>query len=109
MKLGHDQCGCIDGQCFIGIRRPPALLATGHAESLADINCSKYEISYCEPLHDLRNTIQFILEELADSLKELGLDEKLTKQVADFCVQAKGEPTISVKAIIIQDVAYLLS
>lgn len=70
----------------LGIRRAPALLTTG--ESLEAIGLVDYEIATCEPLHDLKNCIQHIMEELPIvkyNNKDLGVKN------AKFCKDKLGE------------------
>jgi hypothetical protein len=61
-----------------GVRRMPALLtAERQVAGLLD----SYEVVMCEPLHDLKNVISAILEELPHQIEERSLKRKVT----EFC------------------------
>ena len=47
-----------------GIQRVPALMYKNPTESLSNLNLSKYEILFTEPLHDISNHIKNIYQEL---------------------------------------------
>ena len=80
--------------CVIGIQRLPALLSTG--EALADIGCSNYEISTCEPLHDLKNMIHHILNELPHHIT----NPQLRQQIKNFCESTLGMTPCSLAFLI---------
>ena len=67
--------------------RLPALLTCG--DTLSEIGCSDYEISLCEPLHDLKNTISTILDEMPAVIE----DQRLQTAIRDFCKQLTGKLT----------------
>ena len=64
----------------LGVKSLPALLTTGL--SLADIGCESYELSTCEPLHDLMTMIYNILQELPAHVETKMLKEEI-KTVCD--------------------------
>ncbi len=47
-----------------GIQRPAALLCENPQQPPKSINCSKYEVIACKPLHDITNMVQHIILEL---------------------------------------------
>lgn len=51
---------------FIGIKRPAALLCTGRDPS----EIEEYEIGLIEPLHDIKNIINRIFDELPHAVTE---------------------------------------
>ena len=75
------------GHSVLGVTRLPALLTCG--DTLSEIGCSDYEISLCEPLHDLKNTISTILDEMPAVIE----DQRLQTAIRDFCKQLTGKLT----------------
>lgn len=70
-----------------GICRPPALLLKSTTESTKDIHISDYEVLACEPLHDITNVIQHLIEELP-----YHVDNPQTKQELEkFALNTIGE------------------
>ena len=61
-----------------GIQQLPALLSTGQTKD--DVGCGKYEICKCEPMHDLKNVISPILDEI----ERLAVSDLLKKAIADL-------------------------
>ncbi|CAC5408358.1 unnamed protein product [Mytilus coruscus] len=53
-----------------GISRPPALLLYYPEKSLTESNISCYEVLPCEPLHDISNVVQNIIQELPHHVKQ---------------------------------------
>ena len=47
-----------------GICRPPALMLTNPQKSTEEHNIDGYEVMQCEPLPDICNVVQHIIEEL---------------------------------------------
>ena len=64
--------------------RLPGLLTYG--DTLSDIECAELEISMCEPLHDLKNVISIILNEMPGQIES----NRLTKSISDFCEKLAG-------------------
>lgn len=54
---------------------------------LEQIHCSNYEVVLTEPLHDLKNLIQFLLERLPKQLE----DGLFKDDIARFCSSAIGK------------------
>ena len=71
-----------------GMIRLPALLT--HGDTLSDIECAELEISMCEPLHDLKNVISIILDEMPSQIESIPLRQSIT----DFCVRLTGNPNL---------------
>ena len=69
---------------IIGVIRLPALLTTGL--TLKEIGCPLYEISQCEPLHDLKNLITHLMNELPHQIE----DGTLKNRVKEFCQETLG-------------------
>ena len=64
--------------------RLPALLTRGN--TLSEIQCSQLEISPCEPLHDIKNVISIILDEMPAMIKS----PTLKKSLSAFCSDLTG-------------------
>lgn len=63
------------------------LLSTG--KTLEELGCDRYEISLCEPLHDFKNLITHILEELRQQLGGVPRDVKET--ITQYCKGILGK------------------
>jgi hypothetical protein len=70
---------------LLGVRRLPAICSTGR--SLAELGCEMYEVVLCDPLHDFKNLIFHILEELANHIDNVNLQH----DVKEFCKKAIGK------------------
>ena len=57
-------------ETFLGVKRPPALLCTGRSEDVI----ADYEDAMTEPLHDFKNVINHVFEELPHAVKECRLN-----------------------------------
>ena len=57
----------------------------GH--TLEDLGMEEYEIALCEPLHDLKNLINVIFDEVYNQIK----NKELKKLVMDFCTRYTGK------------------
>ena len=66
---------------LLGVKRLPALLTTGL--SLEEIGIPRYEIANCEPLHDLKNVINHLLNELPHHLDDM--QPELKEKITTFC------------------------
>lgn len=64
-----------------GIRRPPALWCSEH---IFDLPC--YEVVQTEPLHDFKNTINRVLEELPHAIKQ----PDLRKEIENITLELRG-------------------
>lgn len=71
---------------FEGVKRPAALLTTGDVTLLPT-----YEIMMVEPLHDLKNVINRVFEELPYSVSEPPLKQRITGAIELL----KGESIVS--------------
>ena len=67
------------------MRRLPALCSNGH--SLEELHLENYEVVHCDPLHDFKNIIHHILEELPYQVENQDLKDK----VSEFCKTCIGE------------------
>ena len=47
-----------------GAQQVPTLLTLDPTQSLASLNLSKYEVPYCEPLHDIKGHLYNLLPEI---------------------------------------------
>ncbi|CAG2231598.1 unnamed protein product [Mytilus edulis] len=72
-----------------GISRPPALLLHYPEKSLTESNVSCYEVLPCEPLHDISNVVQNIIQELPHHVKLKSTKLDLEK----FCNNTIGDKT----------------
>ncbi|CAC5415964.1 unnamed protein product [Mytilus coruscus] len=70
-----------------GISRPPALLLHYPEKSLTESNISWYEVLPCEPLHDISNVVQNIIQELPHHVKQNSTKLELEK----FCNNTIGD------------------
>ncbi|CAC5389542.1 unnamed protein product [Mytilus coruscus] len=70
-----------------GISRPPALLLHYPEKSLTESNISCYEVLPCEPLHDISNVVQNIIQELPHHVKQNSTKLELEK----FCNNTIGD------------------
>ncbi|CAC5356825.1 unnamed protein product [Mytilus coruscus] len=70
-----------------GISRPPALLLHYPEKSLTESNISCYEVLPCEPLHDISNIVQNIIQELPHHVKQNSTKLELEK----FCNNTIGD------------------
>ncbi|CAG2231602.1 unnamed protein product [Mytilus edulis] len=70
-----------------GISRPPALLLHYPEKSLTESNVSCYEVLPCEPLHDISNVVQNIIQELPHHVKLKSTKLDLEK----FCNNTIGD------------------
>lgn len=68
-----------------GVHRLPALCTQGH--SLEQLGLQNYEVVHCDPLHDFKNVIQNLMEELPHQVQNL----KLKSKVSEFCTTCIGE------------------
>jgi len=71
-----------------GVRRLPALAST--KMSLAELQCASYEVCGCEPLHDLKNLISVLMEELPYQIQ----DKNSRKALQDFIHLLEGEKVL---------------
>ena len=78
-------CNLILFQYFAGEIQLPALLQEGH-HVIDALGLDEYEVSTCEPLHDLKNVNSIIFEELHHHVK----DEPLRRSIKEFCSQFTG-------------------
>ena len=62
---------------LLGIRRRPALLYMGETRKV--VGCGKYELCKCEPMHDLKNVITSMLEELPRIVVSSQLKAQITE------------------------------
>lgn len=70
----------------LGVKRPPALLIGG-TDMLLDLPVAlqHYEISMCEPLHDLKNVINRVMKELPSCVStDLKLKEALSALLTEL-------------------------
>lgn len=79
------KCGLqtILNETLHGIVRPPALLCVTQTNT----NLDQYEISSCEPLHDITNVVQNLLTELPHHIES----EDVKKLYTNFCNLLIGE------------------
>ncbi|CAG2211878.1 unnamed protein product [Mytilus edulis] len=70
-----------------GIQRPPALMCHNPQNPADTINCSKYEVLACEPLHDITNIVQHIIMELPHHIQ----NSEVKKQLEKFSQSTIGE------------------
>ena len=66
-----------------GIQRPAALICPSlfNDDTLSTLNCQHYEISNCEPSHDITNVVQNLLTELPHHIPS----SSLQKEYQTFC------------------------
>lgn len=62
-----------------GICRPPALMLKSPTKSSKELYIDDYEILGCEPLHDITNIIQHLIEELPYHIENLEARQDLEK------------------------------
>jgi hypothetical protein len=62
-----------------GICRPPALMLKSPTKSSKELYIDDYEILGCEPLHDITNIIQHLIEELPYHIENLEARRDLEK------------------------------
>ena len=67
-----------------GLAQLPALLTEGH--SIHELGLDEYEIATCEPLHDLKNLINLIFDEVHWQVN----NKRLQKSLKQFCEEYKG-------------------
>ena len=67
-----------------GVRELPAICTAGH--TLSQLSCESYEVAMCDPLHDFKNLIHHILEELPHQVNT----RDLKKDITDFCKGSLG-------------------
>ena len=72
-----------------GIQRPAALICPSlfNDDTLSTLNCQHYEISNCEPLHDITNVVQNLLTELPHHMPS----PSLQKEYQTFCELLIGD------------------
>jgi hypothetical protein len=72
-----------------GIQRPAALICPSlfNDDTLSTLNCQHYEISNCEPLHDITNVVQNLLTELPHHIPS----SSLQKEYQTFCELLIGD------------------
>jgi hypothetical protein len=72
-----------------GIQRPAALICPSlfNDDTLSTLNCQHYEISNCEPLHDITNVVQNLLTELPHHMPS----SSLQKEYQTFCELLIGD------------------
>ena len=72
-----------------GCKRVPAILYDQPLNSLRNINCAKYEICQFEPMHDIANHIEHILNEIPEHL-----EKKKKKKFIDVLTMSYTNNTI---------------
>ena len=70
LKVTKKELGVTLKKSLKGIKRVPALLMQDPIKDLQELQLGNYEIAMLEPMHDIANHIENILEELPHHLKE---------------------------------------
>lgn len=76
---------------YSGIRRLPAVCACG--KTLEELGLEMYEVTHCDPLHDFKNVIVHLLEELPFQIN----DPDIKKEIRHFCSSSMGMCRLCVK------------
>ena len=70
IKKNLTELGSVLKKTLKGIRRVPIILMHTPSKSLSEIGLPNYEFSMVEPMHDIANHIEHVLEEIPHHLKE---------------------------------------
>ena len=83
LQLSKIKCG-LTIFCHAGIRRLPAVCACG--KTLEELNLDRYEVTHCDPLHDFKNVIVHLFDELPSQIN----DADIRKEISHFCTTSMG-------------------